>query len=302
MLLAFIFPRCMYLADFGISKSTEHASKLQELGILAGQIPTAIKTGGTQRMLRRHIAGESFGSWVSWFAPQQLSQHTLILGNKEPASSLLGLDLFWLALRSAFYHFSEGIDSSFRHPSLLGGDYAALSVRLKERICNSAFALSKCQMHIHPRGLYSCEEDSQAVKSIENARAENPLARAELDRGTVALHIRAVIRDTMLTSASWMFGRKLSGMDLYDSCIVILVLHGTSIAIPSARVLMDTLPSQRVRQSLQGANLFPKGGFNGGRDITDLSRDFSSPRHLVGPLNTFFPRRHRRFMKHLVSF
>lgn len=204
------------------------------------------------------MSGESFGSWVSWFAPQQLSQHTLILGNKEPASSLLGLDLFSLALRSAFYHFSEGIDSSFRHPSLLGGDHAALSVRLKERICNSAFALSKYQMHIHPRGLYSCEEDSQAVKSIENARTENSLARAELDRGTVALHIRAVIRDTMLTSASWMFGRKLSGIDLYDSCIVILVLHGTSIAIPSARVLMDALPPQRGRQKFARSQSFPQ--------------------------------------------
>lgn len=62
MLLAFIFPRCMYLADFGISKSTEDASKLQELGILAGQIPTAIKTGGTQRMLRRHIVWRIF--WI----------------------------------------------------------------------------------------------------------------------------------------------------------------------------------------------------------------------------------------------
>ena len=97
------------------------------------------------------MSGELCGSWVAWFPPKQLSQHTLILGNKEPASSLLGLDLFWLALRSAFYHSSEGIDSSFHHPSLLGVDYAALSVRLKERIYNLGFALFKYQMHIHPR-------------------------------------------------------------------------------------------------------------------------------------------------------
>lgn len=117
--LGFSFPGRMYLADFGISKSSEDASKLQELGILAGQIPTAIKTGGTQRMPHElwdgTLSGESCGSWVAWFAPKQLSQHTLILGNKEPAISLLGLDLFWLAFQSAFYHFSEGIDSSFHH-------------------------------------------------------------------------------------------------------------------------------------------------------------------------------------------
>ena len=41
----------MYLADFGISKSSEDASKLQELGYLAGQISAAIKSGGTQMML-----------------------------------------------------------------------------------------------------------------------------------------------------------------------------------------------------------------------------------------------------------
>lgn len=130
MLLAFLLPRCMYLADFGISKSSEDAGKLQALGILAGQISTAIKTGGTQGMLHElwggTLSGEFCGSWVAWFPPKQLSQHTLMLGNKEPASALLGLDLFWLVLRSAFYHSSEGIDSSFHHPSRLGVDYAAL--------------------------------------------------------------------------------------------------------------------------------------------------------------------------------
>lgn len=102
----------------------------------------------------------------------------------------------------------------------------------------------------------SYEEGLQVVKNIENLCTEYPLAQAELDRGTVDLQIRAVIGDTMLTRASWMFAQKLSSMDLYASCIAILALCGISIAVQSAGVLTDA--TCRRRQSLQGANLFPQ--------------------------------------------
>lgn len=65
----------MYLAGFGINKHPEDARKLQELVILDGQLPTAIKTGITQRILlgvprrnvRQHIVrriGSILGSLV----------------------------------------------------------------------------------------------------------------------------------------------------------------------------------------------------------------------------------------------
>lgn len=52
-------------------------------------------------------------------------------------------------------------------------------------------------MHVRPQGLYLYKEDLQVVESIENSRRDYPLAQAELDRGTIDLHIRAVIGDTI---------------------------------------------------------------------------------------------------------
>lgn len=115
----------------------------------------------------------------------------------------------------------------------------------------------------------SYEEGLQVVKNIENLCTEYPLAQAELDRGTVDLQIRAVIGDTMLTRASWMFALKLSSMDLCASCIAILTLCGTSIAVQSASGLTDAPPPQRADdvKVCREQTFPPKGGSSGDRDI-----------------------------------
>lgn len=276
----FFFLGASILQILGLSrKYSEDASKLREMDIVAGQLPTAIKPGGMRRILlgaprnvRRHIVWRIFWILGSLVCTTAVIATYLNIGQQRAHVFVTwaGFQFFWLAIRSVFYHFTEGIDSSFHHPSLLEKDWAALSVHLKMRIRNLVFALSKYQMHVHPRGRYSYEEDLQVVKSIENVHTGYPLAQAELDRGTVDLHIMAVIGDTMLSSAAWMFGHKLSGMDLYDSCIVILALNGKSIAIPSARVLTDAAPPRRADDVEVGKEpiFSPKGGSNRGRDIT----------------------------------
>lgn len=72
-------------------------------------------------------------------------------------------------------------------------------------------------------------------------------------------------------------GSKLSGMDLYDSCIVVLNVRGATVSIPSARVLTDKPPQQGPSRGVEfGMERFspargtprgtPKGGGPNGEE------------------------------------
>jgi len=81
----------------------------------------------------------------------------------------------------------------------------------------------------------------------------------------VIVCIKAVIGDTYLSSAAWTFGSKLSGMALYDSCIVVLNVQGTTVSIPSARVLTDIRPQPKDTESALEPMFPNRGGSNLGR-------------------------------------
>lgn len=194
----------------------------------------------------------------------------MVLSNQSPRVFAIwtGFQFAWLALRSVFYHFAEGTDRVFHHPILLRKNWKELSIELRSRARNLVCALSKYQMHVHPRGLYCYEEDLQSIDKAYDQRLHYPLTADQMSGETIEIKVVEIIGDTTLSSACWMFGSKLTGMDLYDSCVLILNVNDNLVAIPSARVLTDKAAMPKVDAEAAIGPVFPlRGNSNTGRDI-----------------------------------
>lgn len=126
MPFAFLFHECIYLADFGIRKYSKDTSKLQELFSSCWPSTKGDQDWGHAKYSSRCSTKCETTHWLEnrldlGQPGLHHSNHRSILQYWETKSRGLcyGLDflfffLFWLALRSVFYHFSEVIDSSFR--------------------------------------------------------------------------------------------------------------------------------------------------------------------------------------------
>ena len=68
-----------------------------------------------------------------------------------------------------------------------------------------------------------------------------------LERNVVVVVV--VTGGTLLSSTAWTFGSKLSGLDFYDSRVVILNTKDRTVAIPPAR-LMQELLAQLTRNTV----------------------------------------------------
>lgn len=115
-------------------------------------------------------------------------------------------------------------------------------------------------MHVHPRGIYCYEEDLQKLDTVHETKASYPLLPSDVDSGSCEINVVAVIWDTLLSSACWVFGSKLSGLDLYDSCVLILHIRGSTVAIPAARVLTDKPAAPKPDVEAGIGPLFPLRG------------------------------------------
>lgn len=244
----------------GLSREYSEAAKCCEVDIIAGQLPTPMKIGGPHKILLgapENVRNDMF--WrLTWAFGSLVSTATVIgtymvLGQQQARVFAIwtGFQFFWLAMRSVFYHFTEEIDSIFHYPISLGNYWKAIPPRSKTRIRRLAFALSKYQIHAHPRGLYSYQEDCQSLQKVENMHKEFVLTTEERPLGTIDLSITAVIGDTLLSSACWILGSELTSLQLYDSCIVILDIRGASVAIPCARVLTDKPPGSDIECGME---------------------------------------------------
>lgn len=273
----FFFIAAINIQICGLSREFAENASNGQIDIIAGQLPTPIKAGGKHKILlgapqnvRHSIYWKIVWGLGSVACTATVIGSYMTVGNQNSRvfATWTGFQIFWLGLRSVFYHFAEGTESMFHHPILLGKDWKGLSSPMKARIRHLVFAVSKYQMHVHPRGHYCYMEDERTIDKFEEVRSEYALSPAEIGDDAVNLSVDAVIGDTMLSSTAWILGSKMLGMDLYDSCIVILNIKGISIAIPSARVLTD-LPPQRSSDVEIGTEpqFPPRGGSNRGRDI-----------------------------------
>ncbi|KAI9791236.1 MAG: hypothetical protein M1816_004228 [Peltula sp. TS41687] len=266
----------MMLQALKISREYDQNMSDSELDVLAGQLPTPVKSEGEPKVVlgvtknvRLHICWKlvwGFGSIVSAMA---LIATYITLGKHDIKIICvwIGFQVSWLALRSVFFHFAEGMDKAFHRPFIVRKEWQSLPWRYKVRVRHLLSALSQYQMHVHPRRLYCYQEDMQTLETILNIRSEFPLDPSIAVGDTTDLSVSAVVGDTLLSSAAWMLGSKLSGMDLYDSCVVVLTVNGKSVAIPSARVLSEP-PIERPSDLELGSELqfVPRGSSNTGRN------------------------------------
>ena len=274
---AFFLFVSIILQLLGLSREFSEKVNEREMDIVAGQLPTPIKAGGHHKILLgapQNVRHSLFWKFA-WGLGSGVCAGTIIatymvLSNQSPRVFAMwtGFQFAWLALRSVFYHFAEGTDRVFHHPILLRKNWKELSIELRSRARNLVCALSKYQMHVHPRGLYCYEEDLQSIEKAYDQKLHYPLTADQMSGETIEIKVVEIIGDTTLSSACWMFGSKLTGMDLYDSCVLIMNVNDNLVAIPSARVLTDKAAMPKVDAEAAIGPVFPlRGNSNTGRDI-----------------------------------
>ena len=205
-----------------------------------------------------------------WRIEHMLTRTSMTLGSltSKVFAIWTGFQFLWLALRSVFYHFAEGTESNFHHPIILAKSWQNFPANLKPRVRCLVLALSKYQMHVHPRRIYCYEEDRDSLAPVGELCSTFHLTTSDIARRSVTITIISVIGDTLLGSAAWIFGLQKPVMDFYDTCVVIIEHNGRSIAIPAARVLTDAPPPRSPDVEVGMEPQFPpKGGSNRGKDI-----------------------------------
>ncbi|KAL9125924.1 MAG: hypothetical protein Q9217_004945 [Psora testacea] len=274
----FFFAASILLQLLGVSREYHKGKTRWDVDMVAGQLPTPIRAGGQRRLLLgapQNVRHSVYWK-ISWgigsiVCTASVIVTYIILGSQETTIFAIwtGFQFSWLALRSVYYHFSEATEKIFHHPILLKNDWKTLSVQFKMRVQRLISAISKYQMLIHPRGPYCYEEDLSSYDNAHNVQYRFILTPEDLNEGKVKLSVTSVIGDTLLSSTAWLFGSKLSGMDLYDSCIVLLDLDGTTVAIPSARVMSGKRTLHVSDEETGIGPLFPpRGGSNTGKDLS----------------------------------
>ena len=275
---AFYLCASVALQAMGLSREYSENVKEREIDLMAGQLPTPVKAGGQRKILLgapqnvRHSklwqTAWALGSVVST-ASVIGAYMTLGSQNLRVFVEWTGFQFLWLALRSVFYHFAEGTDQVF-NPIILKKGWKALNPYLRVRVRRLVHALSLYQMHMHPRRIYSYHEDERAIRGIYNTHLMFPLAIEQGKQGSsdsINVFISAVVGDTLLSSASFILGRKYEPLDLYDACVVIFKVDGADIAIPAARVITNSPPPRSPIDSEAAYELeMPsKGGSNIGK-------------------------------------
>lgn len=87
---------------------------------------------------------------------------------------------------------------------------------------------------------------------------------------TVEVSVAAVIGDILLSSVAWLMGSPLTGMDLYDCCILVIQASGQIMLIPACRVLSSRFePEHAPDPELTVPSQFhPKGSSNDRKNIS----------------------------------
>ena len=281
----FFFLSAIILQILGQSREYNDYASVGQTDLLAGKLPTPQMDGEDCRILLGIPKNVRLGlAWrIIWAVGCLLCCASLlatyVLLGKESAMIVYiwtGFQVLWLVLRSVFFYVAEETDDLqvAVAPAIVGMNTPP---EYRFRLLGLAAALSKYQMLVHPRGPHCYKEDLQLPMEIRHTlRAGNcmlqpsfPAAALTEDGGEIEISIHAVIGDTLLSSAARFHGCSLTGMDLYDSCLIVLYAAGQTYIIPSARVLsgppQDSLPKDVESGGV--ATFVPRGGSNDGQNI-----------------------------------
>lgn len=257
------------------------------IDIVVGRLPTPSAIGGERKVLfgvplnpRKHPLWQAI--WITGSIVCVCALvGTYVLLPKEPAVCFqiwLTFQLAWLLLRSILFHFARKTDDA-KHiiTPMVTKEYQPL--HFNRRLLGLSVALSRYQMLNHPRGAYSYTGDANDPATIKTHFDEGHwefLDHFQLpEQATVGAKIEisvvAVIGDTLLSSVAWLMGSPLTGMDLYDTCILVVrsADNQTSL-IPACRVLSGLCdPNKDADPELTMPSRFmPKGVSNSGADIS----------------------------------
>lgn len=246
--------------------------------IVAGRLPTPNTAGGERKIVLQALPNHRNGYlWkVTWIGGAVVATICVIamyitLSQQPPIVTYvwLGFQALWMILRSAYFHLLQ-VPNTARNPLLIELDIGQMDFSKRKRTLDLANAVSTYQIHVHPRGSYAYDDDVASFGFVCNDFLD-PLkaAKSELNIDGISdektIVFKGVVGDTLLASLAWFYGSKLTGPDLYDSCIVIIKLANTIQAIPSARVLCAISRVQADVESGRVPKNVPKGSFNWGR-------------------------------------
>ena len=244
----YIFSLVLYL--FGAAREFSKAETHHQVDVLEGDLPAIPEPGARMKIIlgapantRTHVL------WTVCWAIGSILCCVSLIGAYVVIPSCganhlylwAGFQVAWLVLRSAFFHLMPDVDD-FRIPVL-----PAHPPYPKERLLRLAAAVSVYQAMRHPRRASSYELDTQDANTIMALIRNSIWATDWLTRSfgqlpasiskSGTLEIVAVIGDTMLSSLAWIYDLPYSGMDLYDSSLVILKVDGQQYLVPAVRAL-----------------------------------------------------------------
>jgi hypothetical protein len=256
--------------------------KRRGVDIVAGYLPSAKHSGGERKV----ILGVSDNSRLSllqrlvWAVGSVVCTAWLIftyiiLGQCEPKITLIWIafQVLWLLSRLLFHHLAD-IKHPISHrifPTPV--TWTNMDYTMKERLLDLTLGLAQYQTYIHPRGAHAYAEDISTTTSLRSVfsqvqfrlQPEFALVQYPTTTGaTTDVTISAVVGDHILASAAWMHGSTLSGMDLYDTCIIFLqsTILNSVIAVPSVRVLAQSrsaVPPTHDIETTVVPHFVPKG-------------------------------------------
>ncbi|KAA6406887.1 MAG: hypothetical protein FRX48_09385 [Lasallia pustulata] len=248
--------------------------QVTQLDILSGSLPTPQVPGGQHRLLlgapqnvRHHRAWR-----VIWAISALIGVATLIssyvLLSKEAQTTVyiwIGFQTLWLILRSAFYHLAESADNPIQQSG----------ARPLGTLGKSPFIGQSPPTSSPP------PPPASSRRAPPPRRLRHPLPHAFRplppqppnlpDGAPLDVTITAILGDTLLSSASWFLGSGPTSSELYDSCLLELVLpHGQAYLVPCARVLSGPPKGSAPKDSESSvvANFAPRGGSNDPDNIT----------------------------------
>jgi len=202
----------------------------------------------------------------------------ITLGQQDPHVVLVwtGFQFLWLGVRILIYHTTDPVDPMALR-MLVARSWANLPKELQGRVLELVCGLAQCQMFVHPRGQRQYLEDTFCYRQlgiILNGSDPTTLYPLPSPCPSVTLQLTAVLGDTLLSSAMWITGSKITPMDLYDSCIVVFSLPkwksvaSRTIAVPAVRVLSGIWGSPVGSEHFLGGTFVPKGAGNRGHGLT----------------------------------
>ena len=181
----------------------------------------------------------------------------------------------WLVAHLVFHHFANFNFALERRMITELPGLEKLPGSQKHRLLDLTLAVAQYQTLVHPRGPHSYQEDLLAIDVIKPQLREHrlsafyPMHERLPASTTFDIRITHIIGDTVLNSVTWLTGSKLSGMDLYDACIIIFHDGHDTYAVSSVRVLtgksMFTYSNSETGRGI--GQKVPKGAGNLGYGI-----------------------------------